>query len=129
MGAWGYGYRDNDDYYNGMTEFVQPLIEALAEGVEWMDDIQEYRARFMWTVNLLMGSAEEISLSDEAMRILRSGIDVMRYRYAEDGFDTGFVEAVESEVAGVSKWLDGFEQVGFLEDRLGPLMEAVEKDE
>lgn len=133
MGAWGYGYADNDDYYNEVGDYVDELVGSLAEYIEVCYGPQHFRARFMWTVKTLMATEESVPLSKFSMEILRLSIDQVRedaklnaeaWSSAEE-----FLETVEAELRVIEEWLDGFKEMGFLEDRIGALAEAVfEKD-
>lgn len=128
MGAWGYGYRDNDNYYNEVGGFVDTVIEALAEYVETCYGPQDFRARLMWTVNTLQATDEDVPLSESSMEILRLSIEQVREDIALFE-DEEFLKMVEKELQPVEKWLDGFKEMGMLEDRMGAIVEAIaEKD-
>jgi hypothetical protein len=123
MGAWGYGYRDNDNYYNAVGDFVEPLFDALRADIEHGVDLQDLRARILWTTNVLRATDEEVQLSPQNIEGLRICIEYIR-KSAVDFASPEYLEAVESELSGIEGWLDSFKPMGFLEDRMGAIVEA-----
>lgn len=134
MGAWGYGYRDNDNYYNEVFGYVDPIVDGLFEYVNAYDSLEDVRARLMWTFNVLSKTEEEVPLTGmqlEKFRAVVSHVRIVSHRNAGGWRDDNeYLVTVEKELAQVEEWLDSFtKSLGFLEDRAGALLEAVSKRE
>ena len=135
MGAWGYGYKENDNYYNEAESFVEPLIDVLVKQVETGQcDLSDFRARLMWTVNTLKATKEDVVLSDYSLEVLYVSIKGVRENSIElaDSWvePAEYLKTVEAELASVEEWLSTFKKLDFLEDRIGAIAEAIlEKDE
>lgn len=130
MGAWGYGYKDNDTYYNEAATYVEPLITALAESAE--DSTRDdYRIRLLWTVNLLKNAEEEIRLPDWCVGMLRTSVEILRGRLTEESENwrdpDEYLTVVGAELQGVEDWLNTLREPAFLEDRAAALFQAIER--
>lgn len=147
MGAWGYGYKDNDDYYNEASEFVHPLIEALETkrkieysklfnadgtktGLDYAPEIAfgAFRSQLMWTFKVLSATEENVSFSEEDFKTLSDSVALVREAIELDSTDARdtekFVAVLTEEMDEVQKWLDGFGHPGFLDDRLGAILDS-----
>lgn len=147
MGAWGYGYADNDDYYNEASDFVHPLIEALEAkrkvefsklynqdgsrtGLDYAPEIAfgAFRSQLMWTYKVLSATEENISFSDEDFKTLIDSAALVRESMELDAKDARdaekFMTVLTAEMDEVQKWLESFEVSGFLGDRLGAILDA-----
>ena len=135
MGVWGYGYQDNDNYYNGVGGFVEPLIVALRSAIEYgrEDDLEDIRARLMWTAQVLRATDEYVPLSEDHLRIFRVVVTYVREAAVENAESwrkpDEYLRYVEAELQSVERWLGTFEEQGFLEDRMGAIAEVMFKDE
>lgn len=132
MGAWGYGYQDNDDYHNNVADFSEPLMDALAN-VSIRDDVnlEDFRSRLMWTVKLFQ-SYEEFVLSDYAITVFRECIRVVRAVargnskwWSEPEL---YFQTVEEEMKSIEEWLLTFQKVAFLDGRMDLLAALIEKE-
>jgi hypothetical protein len=132
MGAWGYGYRDNDNYFNMAGDFVTPLIDGLA-GMSAKDDTQDLRVRLMWTANVLRHTDEEVYLSTQEVAVLRDVIGLVREKATLEVESwrepDEYLATVEEELQGVEHWLGNFRETVFLEDRIGPLLAAINRQD
>lgn len=88
MGAWGSGYRQNDDYLDYRESFAEPLINALRQRLQQAeagcyrdgsgggrDSIQaiagyDLRAQLMWTYKVLSAPDADVSLSQVQTDVL-----------------------------------------------------------
>lgn len=127
MGAWGYGYRDNDNYYNEAGKFVAPLVEWLRAELSGEHDTEDLRARLMWTAGVLSGSDEIVSLSRDELVVFRDAVHRVREEATENAGSwvnpEEYLSTVERELDVVEEWLRGFKETGFLEDRLGAILQ------
>jgi hypothetical protein len=128
MGAWGYGYQANDNYYNEAASFVEPLLNELVARVETAS-FEDFRIRFMWTTSVLRTSEESISLSDWGLEILKTAVKIIRDESEEQSKcwsePSEYLRVVEKELSEVENWLDGFTETGFLEDRLDAIISTI----
>ena len=127
MGAWGYGYKDNDNYYNEAAEFTEPLIEALTEYGK-TSTRHEFRIRLLWTVNLLKSTEEAVVLSDWSVTALQVAVSVLRSTLPDDAKDwrepDEYIRIVTDELTGVEEWLDSLTEPT-LADRLGAIVGSI----
>lgn len=135
MGAWGYGYKDGDDYYNAIPGFVGPLVQALRETLE-SGETERYRhlrEHLLWTVGMMSKTSETVTLSREEVAVFRKAVERVRAEALLNAAGwkepVQFLATVEQELTGVEAWLDGFEPMGFLGDRIGALGEALGGEE
>lgn len=132
MGAWGYNYTDNDYYFDMVGEWVDPLISALATELD-KDSIyiDNFRAQLLWTVNLLKNT-EEIQLSEWHLEVFKVSIEILRDSVEENSKQWSkpkkYLKTVEAELSSIEEWLDSFEQLGLLEDRMPSQFEAFSKN-
>ena len=141
MGAWGTGYKDCDNYYNEAPEFVKPLTDALkVEQEKALDGIAKYndyhglmgdfRARLMWTANILRSTTEQVSITSESFDVLVKSVDLIRESApkASEGWrdPSQFLATITTEMDSVQEWLEEFTPSAFLSDRIGALTEAIE---
>lgn len=105
VGAWGYGYRDNDNYYNEADSFAEPLMAALEARLSEGSSLGDLRAHLMWTVNVLRTTDEEVSLSRDSLDVLREAVRVVRARAGVDAHNwresEEYLTTVSAELASV----------------------------
>ena len=127
MGAWGYGYKDNDNYYNEAAEFTEPLIKALTEYGK-TSTRHEFHIRLLWTVNLLKSTEEAVVLSDWSVTALQVAVSVLRSTLPDDAKDwrepDEYIRIVTDELTGVEEWLDSLTEPT-LADRLGAIVGSI----
>lgn len=148
MGAWGYGYKDNDDYYNDGVDFVQPLIADLESKLkdkhkevfnpdgtkiesEYGYDIvfSLFRSQLVWTSKILSTTDEIVSLTDANIKVIQDSINLIREVLPADSIDARdadkCIQVVTAEMDEVQNWIDGFTKTGgFPGDRIGAILEA-----
>lgn len=133
MGAWGYGYKKNDNYFNEAGRYVTPLVKELVADMMGEHDVQDLRARLMWTVNVLKGTKEEVVLSATEVEVFHDAVHmVAEEAIAGSGSwrePKAYLAAVEAELESVEEWLETLQDTGALGNRLGSLLAAIdEKD-
>lgn len=149
MGAWGYTYKSNDDYYNEMSSYIKPLILSLKKGLvqaktgnfsdssgsggyELHISTLAFRGQLMWTFKMIQSNSDN-TLSDEAMKVFTESIKQVREQSEVSAPDWSepeeFLRTVEAEMKEIEDWLAEFSPSGFLTDRIGAITDAIAGDQ
>jgi hypothetical protein len=121
MGAWGTGYRDNDDYLDYREAFAEPLIAALRarfpeakagryrDGSGGRKDAQsiaanDLRSQLMFTYKVLSAPDGDVALNQRQTDLL---LEVATYVRQQGNTlkNPEFVAAINDEMDQVQNWL------------------------
>lgn len=143
MGVWGYSYKENDDYYDNLINYVDPTVQGLKQahqqvleknrgGFESRTTFDEMRPRLMVAYTML-SSFEDISFSEDQVEIISEIVEAVQSaseeikEYVKEPDE--FVAKVAEEMDSIRKWISEFSESSSFAARLSSLTEAVESDQ
>lgn len=150
MGAWGYGYKENDEYHNEGPTIVEAGIDVMHETFEnfrvgkYSDGsgapdtdltpihIANYgRPLFMATIDMMKGPGFDGFDLESIEKMRRALSDLETHALSDDMVESyqdseRYRMVVTGELTSAREYLDQFEESSFLADRIGSISQAFE---